>query len=322
MKYRISPISEIGQMYVTEIQQESSIQNFQLTFEFLGQHSNRFKDQSIVIFEDNNPIAYVLAADSPDHKECVESHPGAAFGGLVTKPNVKGLETVELLEAALNYYKDLGFKQLIYRATPYIYSQHSLGDLNYAIHRNRGYISQSLLSCAIDFRNEVVYSKRKSRSLKKNDSQLRAVVETGLIEEYWDLLESNLWERHKAKPLHSVDSIKWLINTLPSNIELWVCLAEDSSILAGVLVFKNRFTWKSQYIAANKLGRSVGALDFLFNEIIISAKREGMRYFDFGTSNEDNGDYLNTGLYDFKTEFGAKGVSYEKFKFDLVKNAE
>jgi lipid II:glycine glycyltransferase (peptidoglycan interpeptide bridge formation enzyme) len=63
--------------------------------------------------------------------------------------------------------------------------------------------------------------------------------------------------------------------------------------------------------------RKVSALDAVFDGAIIDANRAGVRYFDFGTSNEDEGAVLNEGLYRFKAEFGGGGVAHEFFELDL-----
>ena len=69
-----------------------------------------------------------------------------------------------------------------------------------------------------------------------------------------------------------------------------------------------------QYIASSELGNANSALDAVFQKIISSAKDNEVRYFDFGTSNENEGKILNNGLYKFKTEFGGGGAVHEYYE--------
>ena len=42
-----------------------------------------------------------------------------------------------------------------------------------------------------------------------------------------------------------------------------------------------------------------------------------VRFFDFGTSNEDGGKVLNTSLNRYKEGFGARGTAYRKYRIEL-----
>ncbi len=85
----------------------------------------------------------------------------------------------------------------------------------------------------------------------------------------------------------------------PQNIRLHVCQDHQSNILAGVLIYESTFVAHSQYIAASEEGKQYGALDFLFHSLI-SDTYSHKQYFDFGISNENQGQYLNVGLISYK----------------------
>ena len=94
---------------------------------------------------------------------------------------------------------------------------------------------------------------------------------------------------------------------------------QDGLVVAGCIYFLTKRVWHAQYIAASELGHEISALDTLFSHSIQIAKNDGSRYFDFGTSNENNGWILNDGLYRYKHEFGGGGVVHEFFEIDLEK---
>ena len=60
------------------------------------------------------------------------------------------------------------------------------------------------------------------------------------------------------------------------------------------------------------------ALDAIFEAAIQKAILAEARYFDFGTSNEDGGKVLNSGLYQFKSEFGGGGVAHEFYQLNIL----
>ena len=57
--------------------------------------------------------------------------------------------------------------------------------------------------------------------------------------------------------------------------------------------------------------------DGLASICIRSAIGSGRRWFDFGTSNERQGRFLNEGLYEFKSNFGGGGVAHEFYTLNL-----
>ena len=73
-----------------------------------------------------------------------------------------------------------------------------------------------------------------------------------------------------------------------------------------------------QYIASTEDGRKHGALDTIIDHLIHRIYPQ-KRYFDFGTSNERQGQYLNEGLIGYKEEFGARAVIHDTFRIPVVK---
>ena len=91
----------------------------------------------------------------------------------------------------------------------------------------------------------------------------------------------------------------------------------DRLVVAGVVLFNSTNVWHAQYIASNEIGYSLSALDAIFESLIDVAKTSGALYFDFGTSNEQDGLVLNDGLYRFKSEFGGGGMAHEYYELVL-----
>jgi hypothetical protein len=68
-----------------------------------------------------------------------------------------------------------------------------------------------------------------------------------------------------------------------------------------------------QYIAANERGQNLGALDLLFTELLMN-RYQDKAYFDFGTSDEQNGHVLNKGLIDQKEGYGARVIVHDHYE--------
>ena len=102
----------------------------------------------------------------------------------------------------------------------------------------------------------------------------------------------------------------------PRNIQLAVCVDHvNNEVLAGCLLYITQHVVHAQYIACNDRGCELGALDLLFRNIITASPvlYKGVRYFDFGTCNEEGGWYLNEGLIFQKEGFGGRAVCYDSY---------
>jgi hypothetical protein len=160
-------------------------------------------------------------------------------------------------------------------------------------------------------------SERRRRGLKKALKSATVVAGVDQVRSLWRVLADNLTRKHDAAPVHSVEEMEQLIALFPSSIELF-CAQIEGHVEAGVVVFKARTAWHAQYIAASETAYTVSALDALFDRIIADATSYGVRYFDFGTSNEREGMVLNESLYQYKHEYGGGGVVHEFYDIDLL----
>ena len=88
----------------------------------------------------------------------------------------------------------------------------------------------------------------------------------------------------------------------------------DGELLGGVLVYETARVAHAQYIAAGARDASVGATDIVFDHLLTEVYRH--KCFDFGISNERNGD-LNAGLMRNKEGFGARAVVHDRYSLDL-----
>jgi hypothetical protein len=135
---------------------------------------------------------------------------------------------------------------------------------------------------------------------------------------FYEMLVGSLEERHEVKPVHTLAEITELAHRLPGELEIWGCHAEDGRLLSGVMLLKlHEQCWHTQYIAASRLGRELHATDFLIEELIRRAQAERIKQFSFGSSTDQSGKNLNSGLFGFKSGFGVGSIVQDFYEVSL-----
>ena len=315
---RISPYGEQDGPEWDELIVKCPMATFLHTRRFLSYQGDRFRDVSLILKDgEGKTVGLLPAAIDPQVDRRVVSHPGITFGGLLHVGNLVGDRMIEAFEDLMRYYREQGMASLRYKAVPSIYHQSPSGDDLYALFRLGALRTRCDLSCAIDLANRHEPSSRRKRGLKK---ALRSGVEVvegeRFIEGFWRALEENLERKIAQKPVHTTDEIRYLASLFPENIKFIVGLL-NGQVVAGVTLFSSRAVTHAQYIASNATGHDVSALDAVFEHAIRQTQAEGRRYFDFGTSNRNEGQYLSSSIHQFKTEFGGGGVAHEFYDIDL-----
>ncbi|MFQ4141747.1 GNAT family N-acetyltransferase [Chlorogloeopsis sp. ULAP02] len=297
---------------------EIPMANFLHSRRYLSYHAERFQDISLLIKDEKNRlVGLFLAAVDQVNRNCVASHPGITYGGMLHAGSLYGEKMLEAFEVTKRYYATQGFERLRYKAVPYIYHQSPASDDIYALFRLGAVRYRCDLSCVIDLTNRPQTSQRRKRGLKKALKQGVEVKEgANFAKHFWLVLEENLARKHGTRPVHSVEEILYLHSLFPQNIKFTVGLL-DSQVIAGVVLFVSPLVVHAQYIASSMVGYKVDALDAVFEHCIEKARAEKARYFSFGISTESEGQYLNQGLYQFKTEFGGGGVVHDFYEVQL-----
>ena len=88
--------------------QLSQSATFQHTRKFLSYHGQRFQDVSLLVVVDGEISAIFPAALSPQDNGWVISHPGAAFGSLITSSESRGKVAINATLLIIEKYKELG----------------------------------------------------------------------------------------------------------------------------------------------------------------------------------------------------------------------
>ena len=91
---------------------------------------------------------------------------------------------------------------------------------------------------------------------------------------------------------------------------------QNENILGGVYVLKTtNQCWYTFYISRNiDLDKVNSSVSYLMYQIAIDAKKENVKYIDYGISTEEKGKLINEGLSDFK-ESSLGGISNYRYLY-------
>lgn len=298
--------------------ESSPMGTFLHTRNFLSYHGDRFQDQSLLIEDARNGIVGVFpAAREPTDPMTVSSHPGITYGGMVHRGELRGESMIRGLRLVADHFASAGYRKLRYKAVPHIYQCKPSQDDLYALFRLGAMRSRCELSCTIDLSATRSTSGRRRRGQSKaRRAGVKVEIGSARFEDFWQVLSDNLLSRHGTAPVHSLDEILLLHRRFPDAIHLATGLL-DGHVVAGVMLFDSAMVSHAQYIASSEEGRSLSALDLVFEDCIERAAILGKRYFDFGISNTDGGLSLNSGLHSYKCEFGGGGTVHELYEVAL-----
>ncbi len=171
------------------------------------------------------------------------------------------------------------------------------------------------ISSVLDLRENPGFNRQQKRQLNKASHFNPGIKETSMASELMPILQECLRQRHDATPVHSESELQTLKDRFPKGIRLFLA-GTGTQPEAAVCIYDTNSVAHCQYIATSEQGRENGVLTYLMHHLINEVFTEN-RYFDFGTSNEDAGRLLNSGLLHQKTGLGGRGVAYQIFSLKL-----
>ena len=286
---------------------------FILKREYMEYHSGRFTDYSLMIYDENKLVAIMPASIN---EEEVRSHGGLTYGGFIVNRKMTAQLMLLVFKNVVDYLKEQGIKKLVYKRVPYVFYNYPSDEDLYALFRYGAQLTARNISTSILLSDRIRFSERRRRNVKKALKSNLIFSQSNDYKAYFEMLEEVLESRHGAKPVHSLSEMEYLTSQFPENIKLYATFDVDK-MLAGVIIYETPLVAHTQYIASSYEGRNCGALDFCFDKLVNEVYTDKV-YFDFGTSNEERGQYLNEGLIEQKQEFGARGVAYDEYTLNLV----
>jgi Acetyltransferase (GNAT) domain len=313
---RVEPYTANHQQEWNDFVRRSKNGTFLFDRGYMGYHSDRFVDASLIVRDDHGrPIALLPASR---HDRVLRSHGGLTYGGFVSGVRMTTPRMLEVFDACLDHLRNDGIERLIYKCVPHIYHSFPAEEDAYALFARDAELVRRDVSSAIDTRVRLPVQERRQRALKRARRAGLQVETTDAFHRFWPVLERNLAEHHGKQPVHSLDEITYLAGRFPENILLFVCTAGEE-VLAGAVVYISANVCHIQYNGASEEGRRQGALDFVLAEVI-ERFSPTHRVIDFGISTEREGRHLNEGLVAYKEGFGARAVNYDFYELRVSRD--
>jgi len=285
---------------------------FLLDRRYMDYHCDRFADHSLMIHDDAGRLVALLPSNEVG--STLNSHAGLTYGGLILDAKSGSVAVLNMLGGVRDYMRDNGFSRLLYKTIPSIYHRQPAEEDRYALFRMGARLSRRDVLSVVPREDRIRYQDRRSRGIK---SALKAgvrVAESLAYPAFWKILEDNLAARYGVAPVHSLNEMQLLQAQFPDSIRLFLAFA-DQSPLAGAVVYESSRVAHVQYISTSDAGRSVHALDAVFDHLLKHVYTD-KSYFDFGISNEDGGRILNNGLVEQKEGFGARTVVHDHYELE------
>jgi len=280
--------------------------------DFMDYHSDKFKDNSLLIYK-NSKLVALFPLNITDGK--VYSHQGLTYGGMIVKHDIKFIKYLELFTSVLNYLHDLSIDKLFIKQIPVIYNSNFNGELDYLSFISGGVIYRRDIISVIDMQNDFKISKDRIQGYKRGLKNNLEIREVDNFDDFWNsLLIPTLSKKYSVKPVHNLDEIKQLKDSFRENIKQFNVYHKDK-IVAGTTIFQTKNVVHVQYIGSTTEKNFLGSLDFLFYKLIKEIYVDH-RYFDFGNSHENEGMKINQGLNYWKEGFGARSVTQDFYEIE------
>ena len=284
---------------------QSKMPMFMFERGFMDYHSDRFIDNSLMFYSDDNLIALL---PSSIHNNELRSHGGLTYGGFIVGEEIKQHKMLECFNSLKEYMAEKQIKQLLYKKIPYIYHSQPADEDLYGLYRSGADLFKIEPSTVILLKDPFKMPKGRKAQISRAKREGVIIKESNDFDRFIDLENEILKEHHNTKAVHTAEELKLLKSRFNNEIQLYIAEYGGETI-ASVLLFVYENTVHTQYMASNDIGREIGALDLLIKTLMDKFSND-KTYFDFGISTESNGSILNEGLISQKEGFGGRTVCY------------
>jgi len=312
--YNVRPYTPSDRHLWDSFVENSKNGTFLFARDYMEYHHDRFDDASCLAEVPGGEIVALFPANRTGSR--LVSHGGLSYGGMVSDISMTTTRALDVFAVWLDYWRGQKIEEIIYKTVPSIYCRAPSDEDRYALYRHGAELCRRDVLSVIDLARPGPVQGRRLRGAKKAAGHGLEVRESGDLAAFWPILEENLDSRHAVKPVHSVVEMELLQRRFPQNIRLFAVF-HGARMCAGSLLYMAAPAVHAQYIASTPEARDIGGLDLLFTSLADSFGPTG-GFLDFGSSNEDDGRYLNRGLADFKEGFGARAVCHDFYRLSLA----
>jgi len=278
---------------------------------YMDYHADRFTDHSLLFFLNGQAYALLPANQKED---VLYSHQGLTYGGLVMNEKATSVAVLQLFRDLNVYLCQHHIRKVVYKAVPHIYHSIPAEEDLFALYSVCGaQLQERNVTATIDLARRLKWSRDRKYGINRCRNNGVTVRESNDLKAFWQVLSDNLMTRFGARPVHTLEEIQLLKSRFPHLIRLFVA-EQEGSLLGGTLLYLSRNVVHTQYISASPKGKQLRVMDAIFHHLL-NEESWPCRYFDFGTSNEEDGHYLKESLIYQKEGFGARAISHDIYEW-------
>jgi len=294
---------------------------FLQTRNFLDYHpKERFRDNSLLFLSGSNILAVIPAHIKEDN--IFYSHMGSTYGGLVIGKKFCRIGYLDIIFEELEKYLEMNnIKEAVFKQTGNIYQNKSSDLLEYYFFLN-GYTNSAEIGYYIDYKiydddiisNFTSSRRRDYRYSLKNNFTFKELVTDKEISLFYNVLCDN-YSKFNKTPVHTLNELlDFKNNRLSDCIKFYGVYSDDELIAGGMIFLFGRKVFHTQYLAVKQDKVNMFANEFLYKNLIETAKKDGFDMLSFGTSTLDGGKVLNRPLAQFKEGFGTSEYVNRTFR--------
>lgn len=280
--------------------------------DFMEYHSDRFCDNSLIFYDDEEIIA-LLPCSKKDNK--LFSHGGLTYGGFIMNTKMKQHHMNDCIQALCEYMENYSIDSILYKCIPFIYHKQPAQEDIYSLFLFGATINKIEPSTVINLKQPLKMPKGRKSQIGRARREGVLIQESTDFDSFIALENSVLGEHHNTKAVHTGEELNLLHSRFPDNIKLYAAIYMDEMI-AGTVIFVYDTVVHTQYMAANEKAREIGALDLAISTVI-DLYKDNKSFLDFGISSEENGLILNEGLISQKEGFGGRSIVYQTFELKV-----
>jgi len=292
---------------------ESKNGTFLFDRHYMDYHSDRFEDYSLMFYRDGGLYA-LLPANREDN--ILWSHRGLTYGGIIMNAESTAARIQQLFREMNDYLRADGFIKVVYKPVPHIFHRIPSEEDIYSLFSvcDAKLIDRSISSTLI-LQYPLKWHRDRRYGINKAKAHDVTVDESQDLKGFWEVLTFNLRNKYDSCPVHSLEEIELLHDRFPQQIRLFTA-SKDGKVLGGTVLYITSTVVHTQYISANLEGKQWRVIDALFDYLLHECDWQ-QRYFDFGTSNEEDGRILVEPLIYQKEGFGGRGICYDWYEWML-----
>ncbi len=209
----------------------SKMPMFMFNRDFMEYHADRFTDASVMFYNDADDLIAVMPATSHGHE--IRSHGGLTYGGIISSEKMKQHTMLECFDVMKEYYKKMGYKNIIYKSIPYIYHHYSAQEDLYALFRNNAKIQKIEPACVIELEHPYKMPKGRKAQISRAKREGIYVKEIKDFDAFIHIENQVLKKYHNAVAVHTGKELTYLQGKFPSNIRCFGAYSANNNLLGG-----------------------------------------------------------------------------------------